>query len=50
MEIKESYSKIKLMWNNKFDSTKGMFYNCDDIIEIDMIQFDTSSVTDMSYQ
>ena len=26
-----------------------MFYNCDDIIEIDMIQFDTSSVTDMSY-
>ena len=49
MEIKESYSKIKLMWNNKFDSTKGMFYNCVDITEIDMIQFDTSSVTDMSY-
>ena len=30
------------------DSTKGMFYNCTDITEIDMSKFDTSSVTDMS--
>ena len=49
LDITESESEIKLIWNNNIESTKGMFYNCDDIVEIDMIQFDTSSVTDMSY-
>ena len=52
IDIKESDSVIKLKWNNNnniIESTKGMFNNCEDITEIDMRQFDTSLVTDMSY-
>ena len=49
IDIKESDSEIKLIWNNNIESTKGMFYNCIDITEIDMTKFDTALVTDMSY-
>ena len=50
LDITESESEIKLIWNNNnIKSTKGMFHNCKDIIEIDMTKFDTSLVTDMSY-
>ena len=49
INIVELYSEIKIEWNNcVITSTKNMFYNCPDIIEIDMTNFDTSSVTDMS--
>ena len=45
----ESDIEIKLEWNNiDIVSTKGMFYNCIDITEIDMTKFDTSLVDDMS--
>ena len=49
VDIKNPDSEIKLVWNNiNIQSTKGMFYNCNEITEIDMIKFDTSLVTDMS--
>ena len=36
-------------WNDIIiNSTKNMFYNCSEIIEIDMTKFDTSFVIDMS--
>ena len=50
INIKEADSDIKLIWNNNnIESTKGMFYNCIDITEIDMTKFDTSLIVDMSY-
>ena len=50
IDIKEEDSEIKLIWNNNnIESTKGMFYNCIDITEIDMTKFDTSLIIDMSY-
>ena len=49
IEITEPDSEIKLIWDNTiFLGTGGMFYNCMDITEIDMTNFDTSSVDDMS--
>ena len=49
INIKESDSEIKLEWNNiNIVSTKGLFYNCAQITEIDMTKFDTSLVTDMA--
>ena len=49
INIKEPDSEIKLIWNNIIIySTKGMFYKCTEIVEVDMTKFDTSLVTDMS--
>ena len=49
INIVKPYSEIKMIWNNIIiNSTKGMFYNCAEIEEIDMTKFDTSLVTDMS--
>ena len=50
MNLTESDSEIKLIWNNiDIVSTKGMFFDCSEITEIDMTKFDTSLVTDMSF-
>ena len=40
---------ITLIWNNSITSTYRMFYECDDIIEIDLSHFDTSNVENMNY-
>jgi len=49
VNLTEPNSEIKMEWNNTIiNSTKSMFYNCTEIVEIDMTKFDTSSVTDMS--
>ena len=48
INITELDSIIKLIWNNNISTTNGMFYNCTEITEIDMTNFDTSSVTDMN--
>ena len=49
IDIEESDSEIKLEWNNISDnSLGGIFYKCTEITEIDMTNFDTSLVTDMS--
>ena len=40
---------ITLIWNSVLDSTKNLFYECSDIIEIDLSNLITSSVTDMRY-
>ena len=48
--INDSEIEIKLIWDNiVINSTKGMFFNCAEITEIDMTKFDTSLVTDMSF-
>ena len=50
IDIIELDSEIKMEWNNIIiNSMKGMFYNCTEIMNIDMTKFDTSLVTDMSY-
>ena len=49
INITEQDTEIKIEWNNiVVGSIKNMFYNCKDIVEIDMTKFDTSQVTDMS--
>ena len=48
--VNEPNIEIKLVWNTEFIySTRGMFYNCYDITEVDLARFDTSLVTDMSH-
>ena len=45
----ENENEIVIKWNKKFDSTNRMFYECFDIISIDLSNFDTSSVTNMEF-
>ena len=40
--------KIKLVWGNAPESCYEMFIVCDELTEIDLTNFDTSLVTDMS--
>ena len=40
-------NNITLIWNKSLTSTETMFWNCEKIIEIDLSNFDTSSVTTM---
>ena len=50
MKINDENIEIKLVWNSEFIyTTKGMFCSCSEITEVDLINFDTSLVTDMSY-
>ena len=44
----ENDNFIELRWNNNINNTGYMFFECSDIIEIDLSNFDTSQVTDMS--
>ena len=46
-DSENSTHTFKLVWYNKINSTRNMFYMCDKIIEIDFLNFDTSQVTDM---
>ena len=49
IDIKESDTVIKLEWDNIVNnSLRGIFYKCTDITEVDMTNFDTSLITDMS--
>ena len=43
----EYTNNITLIWNNPLNSTANMFSICENIIEIDLSNFDTSSVTTM---
>ena len=43
-----SKSTIIIRWNINIKSTKEMFKDCEKIVEIDLSNFDTSEVTDMS--
>ena len=40
---------IKIKWKNNLKSCRFMFLSMSNIVEIDLSNFDTSSVTDMSY-
>ena len=42
-------NNIILIWNEAPNSTSCLFYNCTDIEEIDLSNFDSSKVVDMSY-
>ena len=39
---------IELIWDNNINNCKNIFSQCEDITEIDLSNFDTSEVTDMS--
>ena len=38
---------VELIWNNSINSCYYMFYQCSDIVEIDLSNFNTSKVTNM---
>ena len=40
---------IELRWNHNINNTRYMFFECHDIIEMDLSNFDSSHITDMSY-
>ena len=40
---------IELIWHNLINSSDHMFYECYDIIEIDLSNFDTSNIENMQY-
>ena len=43
----ENDNFIELRWKNIINNTGYMFFECHDIIELDLFNFDTSQVTDM---
>ena len=45
--LNEETNIVKLVWNNKINTTKCMFIYCYDINEIDLSKFDASQVTNM---
>ena len=45
----ETDNFIELIWNNNIKSAENMFYFCEDITEIDLSNFNTSEVEDMSF-
>lgn len=47
--LNEGEATIRVGWNNPVDSTSYMFSGLNNIIKIDLSQFDSSMVTDMSY-
>ena len=42
-------NNITLVYNNKVSNCRSMFYDVREAVEIDLTNFDTSSVTDMGY-
>ena len=45
----ETINIVILIWNNTITNCYGMFYSCNNIIEMNLSHFDTSQVTDMGY-
>ena len=43
--LNKTENVIKLEWNNKIDNCNYMFYECFEITEIDLTNFDSSNVT-----
>ena len=41
-------NSVELIWNNNINNSYKMFYNCEDIIEIDLSNFDASEITNMN--
>ena len=39
---------VELIWNNTIDNCQNIFYNCSDILEIDLSNFDTSECKSMN--
>ena len=46
-DSENNINNITLIWDNLLTSTKYMFFHCENIIEIDLSNFNTSSVTIM---
>ena len=44
----ENLNIIQIIWNDTIQTTENMFENCNTIIEIDLSNFDTSKVSNMS--
>ena len=47
--LNQEDNNIELIWNIEIDNTKYIFYQCSDIIEIDLSNFNTSKLRDMDY-
>ena len=47
-EQENNINNITMIWNKSLESTNSMFHSCDKIIEIDLSNFDTSSVKSMN--
>ena len=45
----KGYYKIKYVFKNLLNSTHYMFYNCDSLISLDLSNFNTQKVTEMSF-
>ena len=46
--LNQTENNVKLVWYNSINSCKFMFYACSDITEINLSNFDSSNITDMS--
>ena len=47
-QLTDTLNNVKLVFNQEIDSCENMFYGPNDIIEIDLSNFDTSKVTSMN--
>ena len=43
----DEISSIKLIWNNDIDTFQGLFSNMTSMVEVDLSNFDTTSITNM---
>ena len=46
--LNETRNTIKIIWNNELRSTYSMFSSCENIVEIDLANFDSSQITNMN--
>ena len=47
-DLNDEENNIIIKWNNKLGNCNNMFFNCENIIEIDLSDLDTSGVTSMN--
>ena len=47
--LNETINIIELKWNHTINTTKSLFRNCYDTTEIDLSNFDTLEITDMTF-
>ena len=47
-DFNQTENFVKLVWNNKITNCENMFYECKDITEMDLSNFDSSNVDGMT--
>ena len=48
-ESGNNINNFTLIWNNEISNAKNMFYDCSNIVEIDLSHFNTYNITNMEY-